>query len=174
MTRASAEDVILAKCLARLSHWRVPMNYDCREWRKELAAVSAYATVVAEREYDASRGVPRDAFLYNRVLAALISHYRQEWRFASRHPIELTLYCEIAQLSSPVATQETLTDVMPMLPDADRHLLTSLFWEGRTEAELAAQLTVTQQAVSKRKAMILNRIRQTLSPTSAKLAGTSN
>jgi hypothetical protein len=167
---ASAEHIIF-KCLARLRHWRVPANYDCAEWRKELAAVGAYATILAEQEYDSSRGVPHDAFVYQRVLTAMVTHYRQEWRFVFRYRSELNFSGALALPSSPAFLREVLTYNMPNLSEAERYLVASLFGEGRTEAELAAQWGVTQQSISKRKAAILKRLRQDLNLVSHRVTG---
>jgi RNA polymerase sigma factor (sigma-70 family) len=58
--------------------------------------------------------------------------------------------------------QESVAHAVASLPKPDRDLIRNLFWEGQTEAEIAAQLKVTQQAISKRKAVILKRLRKTL------------
>jgi hypothetical protein len=79
------KDAIVARCLSRIRRWRVPANYSRNDWAEELAAVVACAAVVAQCEYDDSRGVPLDAFLYERVFAAALARYRQEWRFGYRY-----------------------------------------------------------------------------------------
>ena len=51
------------------------------------------------------------------------------------------------------------------LPEPDRNLIECLFWEDRTEREIAGRLGITQQAVSKRKHRILDELRETLTQT---------
>ncbi len=56
--------------------------------------------------------------------------------------------------------EEQLKQSLTSLPEADRHLLEHLFWEGRTETEIADGLGISQQAVSKRKRKILTALRR--------------
>jgi RNA polymerase sigma factor (sigma-70 family) len=51
---------------------------------------------------------------------------------------------------------------MTDLPEDDRRLIECLFWEGRTEQDIAGRLGITQQAVSKRKRKILLKLRRNL------------
>ena len=153
------KDLISARCLARIGRWRVPANYERQEWMREVEAVVACTALVAEREYDASRGVPRDAFVFDRILGTVLTRYRQEWRFATRHQgaVGRRPARDSLPLSNP--TRPNVAQAVACLPKADRDLIASLFWEGRTEAEVGAQLAVTQQTISKRKASILKRLR---------------
>jgi DNA-directed RNA polymerase specialized sigma subunit len=45
------------------------------------------------------------------------------------------------------------------LPEAEQWLLRRLFWDGRTEDELASELGVSRQAVNKRKRKLLRQLR---------------
>jgi hypothetical protein len=156
-----SKDLVSVRCLARISRWRVPANYNRTDWMRELRAVISCTAVIADREYNASCGVPRDAFLYERLLSAALTRYRQEWRFASRYRSESENHSAGQSLdSNPM--QESVAHAVASLPKPDRDLITNLFWEGQTEAEIAARLKVTQQAISKRKAVILERLRRTL------------
>jgi RNA polymerase sigma factor (sigma-70 family) len=129
---------------------------------REVEAMIAYTTLVAEHQYDASRGVPRDAFIFERILSAVLTRYRQEWRFAARYQGQRVRAASRRFASVAAPTAESVAQAIACLPKADRDLIASLFWEGCTEAELAAQLTVTQQTISKRKASVLKRLRKTL------------
>jgi DNA-directed RNA polymerase specialized sigma24 family protein len=156
------KDAIVARCLSRIRRWRVPANYSRKDWAEELAAVVACAAVVAQCEYDDSRGVPLDAFLYERVFAAALARYRQGWRFGYRYMGEFHTAGEPPHRSTIQLAGGNLASVIARLPEADRHLITGLFWDDRTEAELAAQFAVTQQAISKRKSAVLKRLRSAL------------
>jgi RNA polymerase sigma factor (sigma-70 family) len=156
------KDPIVARCLARVCRWPVPANYSRQDWVEELTAVVACAALVAQDEYDASRGVPLEAFLYERVLAAALAHYRQEWRFAYRCGGDFDTARELPGRGATNTSDEILAYVLARLPDADQHLIANLYWDDWTEAQLAARLAVTQQAISKRKSVALKRLRKVL------------
>jgi DNA-directed RNA polymerase specialized sigma24 family protein len=53
------------------------------------------------------------------------------------------------------------------LPSSDLWLVEQLFLRDRTEADIATQIGITQQAVSKRKQLILLRLRRYMTRTSS-------
>ena len=60
------------------------------------------------------------------------------------------------------ASPETIASTewaLAQVPREDDWLIRRLFWEGRSEAEVARDLGITQQAVSKRRARALRRLR---------------
>ena len=57
---------------------------------------------------------------------------------------------------------QALYHAVSILPKADRHLVRALFYEGKTEQEYAQELSVSQQAVHKRKARILGELKKFL------------
>jgi len=54
------------------------------------------------------------------------------------------------------------------LTKSDLWLVEQLFWRGRTEATVATETGITQQAVNKRKSMILLRLRGYMTGTSSR------
>ena len=58
----------------------------------------------------------------------------------------------------PTLSYEVLYSALASLAEPDRRLIEQLYWEDQTEAEVAQQLAITQQAVSKRKRAILTRL----------------
>src|SRR5262249_5045976 len=144
---------IVDSSLRRIFKWRVPPNWSIAEWWKEMRAEAACAAWQAVCDYDPSLGVPFDAFAYQRVLTKTLTRYRQEWNYALRlaqenKPEEL----DTRMLGSAVST---LPDDWPKPPlgrltKSDLWLVEQLFWGGRTEATIARETGITQQAVSKR------------------------
>src|ERR1700722_1736613 len=59
-----------ARCWSRIRSWSVPPRWSCRDWWDEARAQGALAAHRAGAEFDARRGVPREAFLYRRVIEA--------------------------------------------------------------------------------------------------------
>jgi RNA polymerase sigma factor (sigma-70 family) len=97
-----------------------------------------------------------------------LTRSRQEWTYARRFGVSA---CEDHNLARPNRPrekehdEEKLNQTLTTLPESDRALIKHLFWEGRTETELANSLAITQQAVSKRKRRILTELRQTFADT---------
>lgn len=55
---------------------------------------------------------------------------------------------------------EALWIALQSLPEDERSLIDELFFNDKKEADLAAELLVTQQAVSKRKKKILDKLKK--------------
>jgi RNA polymerase sigma factor (sigma-70 family) len=108
--------------------------------------------------------VPLDAFLYRRVVESVWTRYRQEWSFGRRCRADTRLpdrSVEASDRPDPEAL-DRLVLLLGNLPEADQSLIRQLFWDGRTEAELAAEIGVSRQAVSQRQQRILQRLRSEL------------
>ena len=153
---------IVDSSLRRIFKWRVPPNWSISEWRNEMRAEAACAVWQAVCDYDPSLGVPFDAFAYQRVLTKTLTRYRQEWTYALRlaqvnKPEEL----DTRKLGSAVSTlpADWPRSALATLTKSDRWLIEQLFLRGRTEATIATETGITQQAVNKRKSMILLRLR---------------
>src|SRR5438270_626169 len=56
-------------------------------------------------------------------------------------------------------------EALAKLKEGDIQVIKSLFWDNRSEAEVAELLGISQQAVSKRKLAILGRLRRLLDPS---------
>ena len=76
--------LVLERCFSRICCWRTPPNWSNREWIEEIKAHAIAASCRAICEYDATRGVPLEAFVYQRVIARVLTRHRQEWNYALR------------------------------------------------------------------------------------------
>lgn len=76
-------------CLRRISGWRVPPNWALFQWREEIEGHALAAACAAQAAYDPRRCVPFGAFVYRRVMARVLTRYRQEWGYARRCVCEL-------------------------------------------------------------------------------------
>ena len=136
-----------------------------------MRAEAACAAWQAVGDYDPSLGVPFSAFVRQRVLADTLTRYRQEWAYALR----------LAQKHDPKdfdtrtldSTASALFDAWPShalarLSKPDLWLIEQLFVRDRNEADIAIQIGITQQAVNKRKRMILVRLRGYMTATSSR------
>jgi DNA-directed RNA polymerase specialized sigma24 family protein len=160
----------LHSCLSRVLRWRVPPNWSVSEWRNEIRAEAACAAWQAVSEYDPSRGVPFSAFARQRVLTHTLTRLRQEWAYALR----------CAQEQEPADSHNRESDSAPYtlfedwprgalarLSKPDLWLIGQLFLRGRTEAEIARKIGITQQGVNKRKWLILSNLRQLIGKESS-------
>jgi DNA-directed RNA polymerase specialized sigma24 family protein len=160
---------VIDSALRRIFKWRVPLNWSISEWRNEMRAEAACAVWQAVCDYDPSLGVPFDAFAYQRVLTKTLTRYRQEWTYALRlaqedKPEEV----DTRMLNSAVSTlpADWPRSALATLTKSDCWLVEQLFLRGRTEATIATEVGITQQAVNKRKSMILLRLRGYMTRTS--------
>ena len=165
---------VLDNCLRRISRWRVPPNWSISDWRSEMRAEAAYAAWLAVCDYNPSLGVPFSAFVHQRVLATTLTHYRREWAYALRSAHEYDL---AGSASRPLdSTTSDVFDDWPghapvRLSKLDLWLMEQLFLRDRTEANIATQIGITQQAVNKRKWMLLLRLRRYIAETSSEQRG---
>jgi RNA polymerase sigma factor (sigma-70 family) len=151
--------------LGRLRRWRIPPHFSHRDWFDEAEAEARLAFVLAIRDFDPARGVPLGAFCYRRCVTAIRTFHRREWSYGRRHhglpegsePRDATARPSIEQ-RGPGDVEDALSTLGP----SERRVLSAIFLEGRTEAELAALEGVSQQAVSKRKRLALNRLQKKL------------
>jgi len=161
----------LDSCLRRIFRWRVPPNWSISDWHYEMRAEAACAAWQAVGDYDPSLDVPFSAFVRQRVLADTLTRYRQEWAYALR----------LAQKHDPKdfdtrtldSTASAVFDAWPghalaRLSKPDHWLVEQLFLRSRTEATIAAEIGITQQAVNKRKSTILLRLRGYMTRTSSR------
>jgi RNA polymerase sigma factor (sigma-70 family) len=151
-----------ARCWARIRSWSIPPRWSWRDWWDEARAQGALAAHRAGTEFDAQRGVPREAFLFRRVVAAVWTCYRQEWSFGRRsRPAEAIPDRHAPEPNLPDAELiDHLASLLDSLDESERRLIRQLFWDGRREDELAREWGVSRQAVNKRKQKILCELRQ--------------
>ena len=148
----------LSGCLRRIRRWRVPPHWSSRDWSEEMGAEATLAALQAARDFDPTRGVPWEAFLRQRVRRAALARYRREWTYALRRVSVPALDEYGAEGGGPPSREAVfalLQEALGRLPRSDVWLIEGLFWGGQTEARLARDLGVSQQAVSKRKKNIL-------------------
>jgi hypothetical protein len=158
-------DIVIRECLHRLRHWQVPPHWACADWWDEIKAQAEAAACQALLKYDASRRVPLTAYVRCYVMASVRTRYRQEWAYGKHCSCEAdeegdgnTLE-ECHDLPLPFEYHEMLCYALALLSESDRRLIEQLFWEGYTEAEVAQQLGISHQAVSKHKWVILEHLR---------------
>jgi DNA-directed RNA polymerase specialized sigma24 family protein len=170
--------LVLERCFSRICSWRTPPNWSNREWFEEIKAHAIAASCRALFEYDAARGAPLEAFVYQRVIARVLTRHRQEWgyalRFASQNDTEKKEDADrssslvrpnasgFAQSDNQAAVYEELRDALSCLSESNRWLITELFWNGQTEVDLAHALGIGRRAVNKRKHAILQSLQKAL------------
>ncbi len=156
----------------RIRSWRVPPNWSRGDWFKELTAVGTAAAWQAVCDFDPERGVPLAGFGYCRMMARCLACYRKEWRYAL-HLVasdscerETTAFKHSALAASSAAkTDETngsnddLRGAVGALPAEQRRLIEELFWEERTETEVADAMGINQSTINRHKQAILNGLR---------------
>jgi DNA-directed RNA polymerase specialized sigma24 family protein len=161
--------------LKRTRSWRVPPNWSRDDWFEELAAVGTAAVWQAVCEFDPARGIPLAGFGYGRIITRCLTRYRKEWRYAL-HLVgsdscekETTTFkrSELnasfsAKLNETHPSNDDLRGVIGALPAEQRSLIEQLFWEERTETELANTMNTNQSTINRRKRAILNGLRMKL------------
>ena len=182
---------ILQACRRRIRSWRVPPNWSPIDWFEEIEAVEAVAAWQANCDYDPSKRIKRETFVCQRVMARALTRYRQEWTYALRFiSTEERNSCSrssngASDPSSPDRDDgplcnrclhtrtffDDLDDALTGLPEAQQQLVKNLFWHGHTEAKIGESLGISQRAVSKRKHVILELLRDRLSSKSHRLGG---
>ena len=117
----------------------------------------------AIRIFDPERGLELGTFVYHQILA---KHYRVIGKSGHMHSGTATPWSPTRTIAAPEELfaidrdEEKLKERLTDLPEADRSLIVKLFWDGRTETEIASSLGISQQAVSKRKVRILTSLRK--------------
>jgi RNA polymerase sigma factor (sigma-70 family) len=144
----------------RARSWRTPPNWSFSDWRDELLAVAISSAWQAKQDFDPSRGVSLADFVSSRIKARALTRYRQEWKFALN-----TVLCDAEIIVSLIdaepmsyvsrAAFESLALALEQIPRRERWLLDQIFWQDRTEADIADELRISQPAVSKRKRVAL-------------------
>ena len=152
--------------------WRVPPNWSPGDWFKDLTAVGTAAAWQAVCEFDPARGVPLAGFGYCRMISRCLARYRKEWRYAL-HLVasdsgeeETTTFKQPGLAASSMAkpggthcSNDDLRGAVATLPAEQRRLIEQLFWEERTETEVAGAVGTNQSTINRRKQAILNGLR---------------
>jgi len=153
-----------ARCWSRIRSWQVPPRWSPSEWWEEARAQGALAACEALRDFEPSRLVPLDAFLYRRVIESVWTRYRQEWTFGRRWRLDASLpdHAAADSVRPDPELLDRLAALLETLDEGERRLIRQLFWDGRSEDQLARELGVSRQAVNKRKQKLLRRLRSGL------------
>ena len=159
---------VWAACTRRTNKWRIPPRWSMRGWREELDAECIASACRAIHIFDPKRGPSLGSFVYHTVLADALTRYRREWTYFLRYGALSSLSEHpdgrdaVEERFAAEQESQAVVRLIEDLPDTDRHLIECLFWEGRTEKDVAGGLRITQQAVSKRKHKVLDELRNTL------------
>ena len=154
----------MAACLRRIRAWRVPPNWALPQWHEEIEGHALAAACDAQAAYDPARGVPFGAFVYQHVMARVLTRYRQEWSYARRCVCQVESKGDVCpDCAAPgVPDHCDLDEAVASLSVAQRWLLEQLFWRERTESAVGSVLGLSQRAVSKRKQVVLATLRHWL------------
>jgi DNA-directed RNA polymerase specialized sigma24 family protein len=155
-------------CLRRIFRWRLPPNWSVSDWRNEMRAEAACAAWEAVCDYDPSLNVPFSAFARQRVLTSTLTRYRQEWAYALHSAPEHEPESSDSRLSDSAASaafDASQGHALAPLSKSDRWLVGQLFLRDRTETDIATQIGITQQAISKRKRAIVMKLRRYIDRT---------
>jgi RNA polymerase sigma factor (sigma-70 family) len=157
-------EIIRLNCRRHIQRWRIPPHWNRVDWLEEMDAEGAIAALRARDNYDPSTAVPFRIYAVRRVLGQAITRYRKEWsyaRFCGDPAIDA--FDDKSTLDAEsTGSAEEVRQALSNLRDTDRHLLERLFWNEETEAEVAQSLGITQQAVSKRKLVLLRALKRKL------------
>lgn len=157
----------LTRASAHIRSWRTPPNWSFIDWRDEIQATAFWAAWQAAKDFDPVHKVPLAEFVNCRVKSYALTRYRQEWRFALKtissdaEEIEKFVNSSVNRTSSQ-AVFELLDHALGKISGMERWLLKQIFWQQRTETNIAAELHISQPAVSKRKRAALLRLRENL------------
>jgi RNA polymerase sigma factor (sigma-70 family) len=158
--------------LKRIRSWRVPPNWSRGDWFEELMAIGIAAAWEAICDFDPDRGIPLAGFGYCRMMTRCLARYRKEWRYALhlvagdsyeketttfKHPSIAAL--SAAEVNGSHCWNKDLRGAVGTLPAEQRRLIEQLFWEERTEAEVANMMSINQSTINRRKQAILNGLR---------------
>jgi RNA polymerase sigma factor (sigma-70 family) len=150
--------------LRSIDRWPAPPNWSPRDWSEELQAEVVAAAWEAEQDFDPARGVPLSAFVQQRVLTRSLKRYRREWAYARRcrSHVEGSARHDLAidERFSSIDISESLRTVLRRLPAQQLRLIEGLFWEEKTEVEVASILCLTQSGISRRKRRALDQLRR--------------
>ena len=159
----------------RIRSWHVPPNWSRGDWFEEVTAVGTAAAWQAICEFDSERGVPLAGFGYCRMMTRCFARYRKEWRYAL-HLVDSDS-CEkqtttfkhpglaassAAKADGTYCSHDHLRGAVRALPSKQCRLIEQLFWQERTETEVAAAMGINQSTINRRKHDILKGLRMKL------------
>jgi DNA-directed RNA polymerase specialized sigma24 family protein len=135
-----------------------------------VKGITAAVRCRVEIDFDPGRGVPMEAFVYLRALSCAWTRYRQECAYARRfiHANGRDTPAEVdVSFAEDCHPTDSLRCALGKLPFADQWLIRQLFWAKTPQGEIARDLRISQQAVSKRKRKIIGKLREVLGEVAA-------
>jgi RNA polymerase sigma factor (sigma-70 family) len=166
---------IIRSVLHRISRWRTPANWSRSDWVNEERSVINQSVCQTVIDYRSDSATALSHAVYFHALSRALTRYRQECLFSSRF-IPLAPSKQTDETDKPEPNSQNfaisaafsaenelnpgwLTDALECLSDDDTQLIRKLFWEERTQAQLALELHVSQRTVSERKRRALDNLR---------------
>lgn len=110
-------------------------------------------------------GLSPSNYVFHRMLVATLKRSRREWGYALsflRHPASAPLAVRAEDHLVTVEEGQLLRRALGELTRLDRQLIERLFWEGRSEAQIASESGISQQAANRRKQKILHELRRAI------------
>lgn len=161
-------------CLQQTERWCCLPNWLPKDWGEELWAVACAAVWEALDFYDSSRNAPLEVFVKGRVQAAILQRYREEWRYATRccpfpypssesdEPSETWEIYDLADFTDAERFWQKLEarDLLRRLPPAERYIIERCIMDRMSETEVATELGISQQTVSRWKQQALEKLRR--------------
>jgi len=149
---------VINAAICRARRWQKPPQWSVAEWCDELRAEANLAMLTATESYEPAFGVPLEAFVYERVLHALLRLHRREWRYALRVRSGEGLL-EAQRSDQPYSSEtESLHTAIQSLPDRERMVIQEIFWMNKTEREVAEAFGITAPQVHRLKTRALRRL----------------
>jgi RNA polymerase sigma factor (sigma-70 family) len=134
----------------------------------DLVQIARIAFVQAVRAYRVVDSTSFATFAYTVMYRAVLKEAQRQGRSASR--LNTVAFDEIRDVDSSndggIAARlqnMLLRAAISAMPNADRALLRRLYWEDRSQREVAAEFGVSQAAVYKRHARIISDLRMAVS-----------
>jgi len=168
---------VAQSALRRARQWHCPPHWDDYEWHKELDAIAQAFAFEACFCFDKQEGVTLEAFVFQKVLVALRDFHRHEWAYFAIHGGHLPRFAdeveegdESEEVCEGVVTEGLEREwrrylifwALERLSERERQVLERLYWDGYTEEEIAHELGISQQAISKIKRKALQRLKEWL------------
>lgn len=156
--------VVLAQCIRRVQMWKPPPHWSAADWREEARLEAAAAAHEALCRFDPSRGIELRWYVRRRVLQRVLARYRKEWAFGLRWSSSDDDGPTSGLVAQPIAPADlpSLRSALNALSLTDRDLMEALFWDRLSETEIARKMGISQQAVSRRKLIVLRELRRAL------------
>lgn len=164
LSTSAVRDSAVQRAFLRIRSWGAPPNWSGDDWWMEARAITAAAGWSAERIFDVRRCGSLGAFIYGQALASAWMRFRQEWSYSTRcsqFPKDGFLEPEVRRQDEELNGKFDLilSSAMSRLPASDQWLLEQLYWRYVPQKNVAQTLGMTQQAVSRRKTRILEKLR---------------